>query len=114
MPGRRSRNWKDKLFHQKAAPPDKGRPDRNHISTSYIECQNLTIRMNMRRFTRLTNAYSKKWENLRAALQLHFWHYNFARVHETLRVTPAMEARISKHIWTWEALLRYQEESIAA
>jgi len=82
-----------------------GEPDRKHISTSYVERQNLTMRMSMRRFTRLTNAYSKKWENLRAALRLHFWQYNFARVHESLRVTPAMEAGVTKHIWTWEELL---------
>jgi|ERR1051326_613743 IS1 family transposase len=91
-----------------------GEPDRKHISTSYIERQNLTMRMSMRRFTRLTNAYSKKWENLKAALQLHFWYYNFARVHETLRVTPAMEAGISKHIWTWSNLLNYQAQEKAA
>jgi IS1 family transposase len=91
-----------------------GEPDRKHISTSYIERQNLTMRMSMRRFTRLTNAYSKKWENLKAALQLHFWYYNFARVHETLRVTPALEAGISKRIWGWNDLLNYREQEKAA
>ena len=82
-----------------------GEPDRKHISTSYVERQNLTMRMQMRRFTRLTNAFSKKFEYLDATISLHFFHYNFMRIHQTLRVTPAMEARISKHIWTWEEFL---------
>jgi len=77
-----------------------GEPKRNHISTSYVERQNLTMRMQMRRFTRLTNAFSKKLENLRAALALHFFHYNFMRIHQSLRVTPAMQAGISRNIWT--------------
>lgn len=77
-----------------------GRPDHKHISTSFAERQNLTMRMSMRRFTRLTNAFSKKVENLEAAVALHFMHYNFARVHQTLRVTPAMEAGVSNHVWT--------------
>jgi IS1 family transposase len=82
-----------------------GQPKRKHISTSYIERQNLTIRMQMRRFTRLTNAFSKKLDNLKAAVALHFFHYNFIRIHQTLRVTPAMEARITNRLWTWEDLL---------
>jgi IS1 family transposase len=94
--------------------PITGYPDRKHISTSFIERQNLTMRMQMRRFTRLTNAYSKKWENLVAALALYFWHYNFARLHETLRVTPAMEAGLSTRIWTWEMFLNNQKERKAA
>jgi hypothetical protein len=69
-----------------------GNPDPRHISTSFVERQNLTMRMSMRRFTRLTNAFSKKIENHEAAIVLHFMHYNFCRVHKTLRVTPAMEA----------------------
>jgi IS1 family transposase len=77
-----------------------GEPDPEHISTSYVERQNLTMRMAMRRFTRLTNAFSKKLANLKAALALHFAHYNFMRVHRTLRITPAMEAEITDHIWT--------------
>jgi IS1 family transposase len=77
-----------------------GRPDPEHISTSYVERQNLTMRMQMRRFTRLTNAFSKKIENHAAAIALHFMHYNFCRVHQTLRVTPAMEAGIANHVWT--------------
>jgi hypothetical protein len=84
-----------------------GNPDPDCISTSYVERQNLTMRMAMRRFTRLTNAFSKKLANLRAALALHFAHYNFLRVHRTLRVTPAMEARITDHVWTWGELLAF-------
>lgn len=71
-----------------------GDPDRKHISTSFVERQNLTMRMNMRRFTRLTNAFSKKLENHVAAISLHYMYYNFVRIHQTLRVTPAMEARL--------------------
>lgn len=77
----------------------KGRPDLNHISTSYVERQNLTMRMSMRRFTRLTNGFSKKLENHMAAVALHFMHYNFARIHKTLRVTPAMAAGVADHVW---------------
>jgi hypothetical protein len=82
-----------------------GNPDRAHISTSLIERQNLTMRMSMRRFTRLTNAFSKKVENLRAAVSLHFAHYNFVRVHRTLRVTPAMEAGVSDRLWLLDELV---------
>ena len=82
-----------------------GNPDYKHVSTSYIERQNLTMRMQMRRFTRLTNEFSKKLENLKAALSLHFWHYNFMRIHGTLRVTPAMESGITSYIWKWEELI---------
>jgi IS1 family transposase len=77
-----------------------GDPDPDHISTSYVERQNLTMRMGMRRYTRLTNAFSKKIENLYAAVALHFMHYNFARVHKTLGKTPAMAAGVADHIWT--------------
>ena len=76
-----------------------GNPDEDKICTSHVERQNLTMRMQMRRFTRLTNAFSKKLENLKAALALHFAHYNFCRVHQTLRVTPAMEAGITDRLW---------------
>lgn len=76
-----------------------GRPDPEHISTSYIERQNLTMRMSIRRFTRLTNAFSKKVENHSLAIALHFVYYNFCRIHKTLRVTPAMEAGLTKDIW---------------
>lgn len=82
-----------------------GNPDQAHISTSYVERQNLTMRMNMRRFTRLTNAFSKKVENLRAAVALHFAHYNFVRVHSSLRVTPAMAAGVSQNLWSMEELI---------
>lgn len=82
-----------------------GNPDPGHISTSYVQRQNLTMRMAMRRFTRLANAFSKKLQNLKAALALHFAHYNFLRVHRSLRVTPAMETGITNHIWTWKELL---------
>jgi IS1 family transposase len=77
-----------------------GHPDFAHISTSHVERQNLTMRMSMRRFTRLTNAFSKKIENHEHAIALNFMYYNFARIHQTLRVTPAMEAGISDHVWT--------------
>jgi IS1 family transposase len=82
-----------------------GNPDPRHISTSFVERQNLTMRMSMRRFTRLTNAFSKKIENHEAAIALHFMHYNFCRVHKTLRVTPAMEAGLAHHVWTIEELV---------
>jgi IS1 family transposase len=82
-----------------------GTPDERHISTSFVERQNLTMRMHMRRFTRLTNAFSKKLENLKAACALHFCHYNFCRVHSSLRVTPAMAAGISNEIWPLSQLL---------
>jgi hypothetical protein len=82
-----------------------GNPNPNKISTSYVERQNLTMRMCMRRLTRLTNAFSKKLENLKAALALHFAWYNLGRVHQSLRVTPAMEAGITGHIWAMEDLL---------
>lgn len=82
-----------------------GNPDPRHISTSFVEWQNLTMRMSMRRFTRLTNAFSKKVENLEAAVALHFVWYNFGRVHQTLRVTPAMEAGIADHIWTVDEIV---------
>ncbi len=82
-----------------------GKPDVNHVSTSYAERQNLTMRMSMRRFTRLTNGFSKKLENHEHALALYFMHYNFCRIHQTLRVTPAMEAGVSDHVWSLDELL---------
>ncbi len=82
-----------------------GNPDVRKISTSYIERSNLTMRMQMRRFTRLTNAFSKKFENLKAAVALHFAHYNFVRIHSSLRVTPAMAAGITDHLWSVRDLL---------
>jgi IS1 family transposase len=82
-----------------------GSPDLKKVSTSYAERQNLTMRMTMRRFTRLTNAFSKKVENLAHAVSLHFMYYNFCRIHQTLRVTPAMEAGITDHIWALEEIV---------
>lgn len=86
--------------------PKIGNPDPKHISTSYIERQNLTMRMQMRRFTRLTNAFSKKIESHVAAISIHYMHYNFARIHQTLRVTPAMQAGISDHVWTIDDIVK--------
>ena len=82
-----------------------GDPDPDHISTSYVERQNLTVRMENRRFTRLTNAFSKKLANLKASVALHYAHYNFARMHRTLRMTPSMAANVSDHIWSVEELV---------
>jgi IS1 family transposase len=82
-----------------------GSPDFAHISTSYIEAQNLTMRMSMRRFTRLTNGHSKKLENHEHAVAIHYMYYNFARIHSSLRVTPAMEAGISDHVWDLEEIV---------
>ena len=112
----------DKIYHSNGGPKREGYipseivdlrpisligdPDPTRISTSYIERQNLTMRMQMRRLTRLTNAFSKKLENLKAALALHFAWYNFGRIHRTLRVTPAMEAGLTDHVWGMEELAR--------
>ncbi|HEY0543811.1 MAG TPA: IS1 family transposase [Pyrinomonadaceae bacterium] len=82
-----------------------GNPDPENICTSHVERQNLNIRMAMRRFTRLTNAFSKKWSNLKAALALYFAYYNLCRVHSSIRCTPAMEAGITKHVWELKDLL---------
>ena len=82
-----------------------GNPERQHISTSYVERQNVTMRMKMRRFTRLTNAFSKKVENHAHAVALHFMHYNFARIHQTLRSTPAMKAGVTDHLWSIEEIV---------
>jgi IS1 family transposase len=81
-----------------------GNPDPAHISTSFVERQNLTMRMGMRRFTRLTNGFSKKVENHMHAVSLHFMHYNFGRIHKSLRVTPAMAAGVSDHVWSLEEI----------
>lgn len=82
-----------------------GSPDKKEVSTSYVERQNLTMRMSMRRFTRLTNGFSKKVDNLEAAVALHFMYYNFGRIHKTLRVTPAMEAGIADHVWNLKEIV---------
>jgi len=85
--------------------PVTGDPDPKHISTSYVERQNLSMRMGMRRFTRLTNGFSKKLENHMAAVSLYFMYYNFCRVHQTLRLTPAMEAGLTDHVWSVEEIV---------
>jgi len=82
-----------------------GRPDPTHISTSFVERQNLTMRMGMRRFTRLTNGFSKKVQNHAAMVAIHFMHYNFARIHKTLRVTPAMAGGLADHVWSFEEIV---------
>jgi hypothetical protein len=82
-----------------------GKPVHKHVSTSYVERQNLTMRMSMRRFTRLTNGFSKKLENHEHALALYFMYYNFCRIHQTLRVTPAMEAGVSDHVWSLDEVI---------
>jgi IS1 family transposase len=96
--------------------PVTGNPKPHLISTSHIERQNLTMRMQLRRFTRLTNAFSKKLSHLKAACALHFAHYNFCRIHRTLRVNPAMAAGISDHIFSIEEIvdLQYRSDNIAA
>ncbi len=81
-----------------------GNPDPDHISTSMVERQNLTMRMSKRRFTRLTNGFSKKVQNHAHAVSLHFMNYNFGRVHKTLRVTPAMQAGVADHVWSLEEI----------
>ncbi len=88
-----------------------GNPDFKHVSTSQTERQNLSMRMGMRRFTRLTNAFSKKLENLEANVALYFMHYNFCRIHTSLRVTPAMEAGISDHVWSLKEIVALIDET---
>jgi hypothetical protein len=85
--------------------PVMGNPDPAKICTSHVERQNLTIRMQMRRLTRFTNAFGKNWENLWSAYCLHFAYYNFCRIHRTIRVTPAMAAGITDHVWELKELL---------
>ena len=91
-----------------------GNPDPKHVSTSFVERQNLTMRMQMRRFTRLTNGFSKKVDNHRHMVALHYMHYNFCRVHQTLRVTPAMQAGLSDHIWSVEELVALMPKPIVS
>ncbi len=88
-----------------------GNPNPRHISTSYAERQNLNIRMGMRRFTRLTNAFSKKFENHCHMVAIYFAYYNFCRIHQTLRVTPAMQARLTDHVWSFEELVGLLSEA---
>lgn len=91
-----------------------GNPDPKHISTSFAERQNLSMRMGLRRFTRLTNAFSKKVENHVHALAIYFMHYNFVRIHQTLRVTPAMAAGVSQTLWSLTDIIRVVDEYEAA
>src|SRR5437016_4302160 len=91
--------------------PRWGNPNPEHISTSYVERQNLTMRMGMRRFTRLTNGFSKKVENLEHPLALHYMHYNYVRIHKTLRCTPAMEAGLTNRLWTARDIAQLLEEA---
>jgi len=91
-----------------------GEPEEKFISTSYVERQNLTMRMSMRRFTRLTNGFSKKIQNHEAAVALHYMYYNFVRIHQTLRVTPAMAVGISNHVWSWAEVLSLMGRSLQA
>jgi hypothetical protein len=86
--------------------PIAGTPESGHVSTSFVELHNLTIRMSNRRFTRLTNAHSKKIENHEHAIAINFVHYNFCRIHSSLRVTPAMAAGLAKEVWEIEDLLK--------
>lgn len=96
--GRNERKYSPVRYTGSKKTPISGNPDAKHISTSFVERQNLTMRMHMRRFTRLTNAFSKKVENHNYAIALHFVYYNFCKIHKTLRVTPAMEAGLTKDI----------------
>jgi len=93
--------------------PITGNPKLHLISTSHIERQNLTIRMQLRTFTRLTNAFSKKLGNLKAAIAIHFCWYNFCRVHQTLRVTPAIQTGLSDHVWTIAEVMGILDTEIA-
>jgi hypothetical protein len=93
--------------------PITGEPDMAHVSTSHVERQNLTLRMSMHRFTRLTNGFSRKVQNLEFAVTLHFMHYNFCRVHQTLRVTPAMAGGLSDHVWELSELIALVPKPVA-
>jgi hypothetical protein len=87
-----------------------GNPDPKHVSTSYAERQNLTMRMSIRRFTRLTNAFSKKLENHALSVALHYMHYNFCRIHKTLRITPAMAAGVTDRLWSIGDIVKVLED----
>ena len=107
------RKYSPSKFVSAEKRPIMGKPDPDHISTSFVERQNLTMRMSMRRFTRLTNAFSKKVENHAFAVALHFMYYNFGRIHKTLRVTPAMQAGIADHVWSLEEIAGLVPEPVA-
>ncbi|MEO6787514.1 MAG: IS1 family transposase, partial [Chthoniobacteraceae bacterium] len=87
-----------------------GKPDYAHVSTSFVERQNLTMRMHMRRFTRLTNGFSKKLEQHENAVALYFMFYNFCRIHQTIRCTPAMEAGVADHVWELNDVIALLDE----
>ncbi len=87
-----------------------GKPNKDDVSTSFVERQNLTMRMSMRRFTRLTNGFSKKIDNLKHSVALHFMHYNFCRIHQTTRITPAMAAGVTRKLWNIEDIVKLLEE----
>ena len=108
---REERRYSPPVCTSATATVRSGNPDLERISTSYVERQNLTMRMSMRRFTRLTNAFSKKVENLTAAVSLHFMHYNFCRVHKTLGTTPAVAAGLADHVWTIDGLIGLLEDA---
>jgi len=91
-----------------------GNPDPKYVSTSYAERQNLTMRMHMRRFTRLTNAFSKKFENHAHMVAMYAVWYNWIRIHKTLRVTPAMEAKLTKRLWSWEEIVKAMDADVPA
>lgn len=91
-----------------------GNPDIDYVSTSYVERQNLTMRMHMRRFTRLTNAFSKKVDNHAHAVALHMMYYNFVRIHKTVRVTPAMAAGVTNRLWKITDIAKLVEDAEAA
>lgn len=94
----------------------KGNPEPTQISTSFVERQNLTMRMNMRRFTRLTNGFSKKVDKLKHAVSLHYMYYNFVRIHKTLGMTPAMAAGVADHVWTLQEIVlleKFQKSPIS-
>lgn len=107
------RKYSPSAFVSAIKTPKIGDPDLAHVSTSYVERSNLTLRMSCRRFTRLTNAFSKKVENHAHAIALHFMYYNFGRIHKTLRVTPAMEAKIADHVWSLEEIAALVPEPVA-
>jgi IS1 family transposase len=112
-PSRPERRYSPSVCLTTEPVPVNGDPDPDHISTSHIERLNLTMRMSMRRYTRLTNAFSKKVENLAAAVSLHFFHYNFCRVHQTLKTTPAVAAGVTDHVWTLPELIGLLEAAEA-
>jgi hypothetical protein len=91
-----------------------GKPDVRHISTSFVERQNLNMRMGMRRFTRLTNAFSKKLDNHKHAVALYFMYYNFCRIHQTLRITPAMAAGIATCVWSITDLVALLDKRVSS